>query len=44
VQVDVAAEPRLDGVQLSALMVVGAVNAMLAVCVLPFSVAVTVAV
>jgi hypothetical protein len=44
VQVDMAPEPKLEGAQLSALIVVGAVNAMPAVCVLPLSVAVTVAV
>jgi hypothetical protein len=44
VQVETPPEPRVEGVQLSALMVVGAVNSMPAVCVLPLSVAVTVAV
>jgi hypothetical protein len=44
VQVDMAPEPRLDGAQLSLVRVIGAANAIVAVWVVPFRVAVTVAV
>jgi hypothetical protein len=44
VQVELPPEPRVEGAQLSAVRVICDANASVAVCVLPFRVAVTVAV